>query len=108
MENKTLKTVVFSTLDIATAQLAAHHLKSEKLEVEIRGEHRISLGGEIPLNDARVEVLVAEVDAPAAEVSLARLFAESRPEWVCNGCGESNPGNFEHCWHCAQDRIYSP
>jgi hypothetical protein len=25
-------------------------------------------------------------------------------DWVCSGCGESNPGTFEVCWHCSRDR----
>lgn len=26
------------------------------------------------------------------------------PDWVCPGCGESNPSAFEICWQCSRER----
>jgi hypothetical protein len=26
------------------------------------------------------------------------------PDWVCPGCGETNPGTFGECWHCQRLR----
>ena len=30
------------------------------------------------------------------------------PEWDCPACGESNPGNFETCWNCAEQNPVEP
>jgi len=30
---------------------------------------------------------------------------EDRPDWVCDGCQESNPGTFDVCWQCGRERL---
>ena len=106
MTSKTSMVVIFSALDIVSAQMAADCLESNGIRVLVRGKDRIALGGEIPIDDSRIELLVDQSDSERAQTLLNNRFNESRPEWRCEQCGEQNPGSFEHCWHCGLDRIH--
>jgi hypothetical protein len=41
-----------------------------------------------------------DLNAPA----LATGAGPIGPDWRCKFCGEENPGNFEECWKCQNDR----
>ena len=106
MASKTPMVIVFSALDTVSAQLATDYLESNGVRVVVKGKDRIALAGEIPIDDARIELLVDESVFKSAQQLLNQCFNESRPEWVCEQCKEANPGSFEHCWHCGLNRIH--
>ena len=106
MASKTPKVIVFSALDTVSAQIASDYLESNGVQVVMRGKDRIALAGEIPIDDARIELLVHESVFKIAQELLNQRFNESRPEWICYQCEEVNPGSFEHCWHCGLNRIH--
>ena len=88
--------------NIGEATLLKSALEAHDIEVGFRGEHLPSIAGELPPNEAQVEIWVrVENEARAREI-LARLRAPAPelPPRACVKCGEENPGNFELCWKC--------
>lgn len=93
-----LDIVVFSSLHLAEAHLVRGLLTCEGVNNRIRNELLPQLGGEVPFNDVRVEVLVAKADEAQA-LALIKGAGEGA-EWVCPSCHEKNPAAFELCWSC--------
>lgn len=77
-------------------------LEREDIDVELRGEHLPSIAGELPLNEAEIDLLVRAEDADRAKRVLEELQAPmvEGPPRACPKCGEENPSNFEVCWKC--------
>ena len=94
-------TLVRTARTLGDATLLLQALENEGLSARLRGEHRVSLAGELPLLEAEVELWVEDRDVTRAREVLEAL---SRPDWApaqrCKSCGEENPGNFELCWKC--------
>lgn len=86
--------------NLTVAHILRGTLEREGFPVELRGEARAGLAGQIPIPDAMVEVWVEARDHDAATALLARIDATSEEERSCPHCGEPNPGNFEFCWSC--------
>lgn len=90
-----------TTPRIGEASLLKSTLESEGIEAELRGEHRPSIAGELPLPEAEVEVWVPAAELERARAVLQRLrSAADHPPRRCPRCGEENPGAFEVCWRC--------
>jgi hypothetical protein len=89
---------------LGEATLLRDALENEGIRADIRGEHRPSIAGELPLPEAEVEVWVLEADTSRALAMLERAnqAADSDPRH-CPKCGEENPGSFELCWKCQSD-----
>lgn len=98
MTKAQLDVVVYSSLHIAEAHLVRGLLSSEGIESRVRNELLPQLGGEVPFNDVRVEVLVARADEARA-LALIRTAGDGE-EWICPACQEKNPAAFELCWSC--------
>ena len=92
--------VVFSSLNAAHVHLVRAHLENDGFKTSIRGEHRVGLAGELPMDDARIELLVSKREAPKALESIDALRQESSESWQCATCDVQNPGTFEICWQC--------
>lgn len=96
--------VVFSSINVTEVYLVRSLLTREGIASHIRGELRAGLGGEVPMNDARAELLVAVQFESAALEIMERVDAVGGPDWGCAHCGETSPSTFEICWRCARSR----
>ena len=88
------------------AYLVKHWLERNQIVAHVRGEHRMTLRGELPIPDAWPSVWVREQDQDAADEAM-RLFNAPRavhPRWDCPRCQEDNEPNFDSCWSCGADR----
>ncbi len=95
--------VVFSSLNVAECHLIRSLLTRERIESRLKGEFRAGVGGEIPLDDARAEVLVESREEGRALAIIAEAGRVEGPDVDCPGCQEPNPANFELCWSCGDE-----
>ena len=96
---------IFSSLNSAAAHNVRNALEAQGVRCELRGEHRASLFGEIPMPDAMTEVWLVD---RTQEALAQKILASSEPSlsspWKCNNCGESVEGQFTECWNCQVGR----
>ncbi|NOZ10788.1 MAG: DUF2007 domain-containing protein [Gammaproteobacteria bacterium] len=88
------------------AQMLQDRMDAHGIHAEIFNANAQGVVGEIPFVNAYPEVWVADETDMVAARSIVEIFETPRPEkrpTQCPGCGESNPGNFEFCWHCGAD-----
>ncbi len=95
--------IVFSSLNAAEVYLVGSLLRREGIVSTLRGEMRSGLAGQVPVDDARVELLVAPGDRAAAEAVIACAQRSDGPDRSCPACGEANPPAFELCWQCGAE-----
>lgn len=95
--------VVFSSINTAECYLVRSLLTREGIASRLVGELRAPLGGEVPLDDARAELLVDVQDVAAAEALIEAARRSDGPDRPCEACGEPNPPAFELCWSCGAD-----
>jgi hypothetical protein len=48
----------------------------------------------------------SDTEESGPEQSVVAGDSESGPSWICPGCHEENPGNFEECWKCQRNRPF--
>lgn len=76
-------------------------LRAEGLEASVQRQYLGSAAGELPPDQCRPEVWVAD---PAQEARAQALLDELRhmpqQRWHCR-CGETVEGGFQVCWNCA-------
>ena len=106
MTEKSEWVVVFSSLNPMEVHLVQNALLQAQISSRIKGAHRSILAGEVPMDDARVELLVNASISNTALQLINDTLRINRPDWACAQCHEMNPGNFEHCWHCGVNRIH--
>lgn len=106
MEQRVQWIVIFSSLNPTDVYLVQSVLEEAEIPSRIKGALRSALGGEVPMDDARVELLVEEPRFNEAKTLIADQLDTHRPDWQCAHCSEINPGNFQHCWHCGVNRIH--
>jgi len=92
--------VVFSSLNVAEVYLVRSTLTREGLSSHDRGDQRAPLAGEIPFDDARVELCVDPADEERALEIIQTIREPTGPDRACPNCGEVNPPAFEICWQC--------
>lgn len=97
--------VVFSSLNLADVYLVRSMLTREGIASRLRGGLRGPLGGEIPIDDARAELVVERASASAAEALIRAAREADTPDRICPSCGETNPGSFEICWQCGAELV---
>ena len=100
MSTKSPSVVVFSALNLTEVHLIKAFLTEHGYSTRTKGEHRVALAGEVPMDDARIELLVDPADAASAQALIRKHRERAVGEWLCETCNEPNPGNFEHCWQC--------
>ena len=94
------------TRTLIEATLVRSTLNAAGIPVQLVGEMRPGIIGEIPVPDAMVEVRVDASQVLHAEAVLAALdSAGEGAAWRCGGCGEENPAAFDLCWTCGKDRL---
>jgi len=83
--------------------LARLALERAGIPVELRGEARSTLTGEVPFEDAGGELWVEESDVSRAAgvlVEAERPGEDTGPELECPACQAQNPAGFNLCWKC--------
>ena len=98
--------VIFSSLNPTDVYLIQSALSEANIPTQIKGALRSALAGEVPMDDARVELLVESSRSEDAINLLEKHLQADSPDWQCAHCGEVNPGNFQHCWQCELNRIH--
>ncbi len=94
------KAVLFSSLNVTEVFLVRSLLTREGIESRIRRTFLAPLAGEIPMDDARVELMVDEDDMAQASILLQEAQRGGGPDRPCQNCQEPNPPAFELCWSC--------
>jgi hypothetical protein len=100
MQNSQKLVVIFSSLNLTEVHLVQSFLKDQGYRSTVRGALRSVLGGEVPMDDARIELLVSCRHASAALTVIKQHQEKPANEWVCLSCHQPNPGSFEFCWQC--------
>jgi len=99
---------VYYTLDLTEAVLLKDHLLHNSIAASVRNKGAVR----IPHDGIASEVWVAD-DADDNDVrGLIHAFLKQRKDmpggakasWRCEHCREENPGEFEFCWNCSQER----
>ncbi|MCA9538214.1 MAG: DUF2007 domain-containing protein [Myxococcales bacterium] len=94
---------MFSSLNAAEVHLVRSLLNREGISSRLRGQDRVGLYGEVPWDDARVELLIDPSDLPAAQALIKGSQRAGAIERPCPRCGEFNPWSFELCWQCGAE-----
>ncbi len=95
--------VVFSSINAAEVYLVRSALTREGIESQIKGNMRAPLAGEVPFDDARVELCVnPDLEEQALSIIDAIRQADGADQ-VCPACQETNPSSFEICWQCGSE-----
>ena len=91
--------------------LLSGYLEKEGIKTTILNEHQGGTPG-VPHWALSVwaELWIVNDGHFHAAVRLFEQYQEERKQppsadWQCGACEESNPGNFEACWRCAEARI---
>ena len=92
--------------NIAEAGLMRSFLEQHDIPATLRNEHTSAVIGDLPFVNSYPEIwvddeLYAQAAALLKELQQTNNNAE---QWRCSKCQESNPGNFELCWQCSQER----
>jgi len=95
--------VVFSSLNVAEVHLVHGMLSRAGIPSRLKRAFLGPLAGEIPMDDARAELVVPEAHVADALSRIASAREAAATEHMCPACGEVNPGSFELCWSCGAD-----
>jgi len=81
-------------------------LQAEGIEAFLKNEHLGSIVGEIPFQEVWPQLWVRnnlDYDRAKQLIDSENLLNESPAEnWICDGCGEDNEGQFAACWNCSK------
>ncbi|HLE94087.1 MAG TPA: DUF2007 domain-containing protein [Sulfuricaulis sp.] len=96
---------LYSASNLPEAHLLLHRLVRAGIEACVLNEHAQGGLGEIPFTHAYPEIwIMEEADEGRARAIIAEF--ERAPviqvATYCKSCGESNPPEFEICWHCGK------
>lgn len=93
---------VFTNQNIAIVGAVRSFLEENGISSQMRNEFSSSVMGELSIIDVWPELWVAdELSNQATELVCEVQNKETNgPDWLCQQCKESNPVNFDICWHC--------
>lgn len=95
--------LVFTHDSIIQLHSAKNYLALNGIESFVKNEHSIPNGARHGIENTFLELWIPnDEDFDRAEALIAEQFVghESKPEWTCVECHESNDGSFEFCWNC--------
>jgi hypothetical protein len=103
---------VYSASSVHEAHFVAGLIRQAGIDVSIKNTDAFLLAGELPPFTVAPTLWVRGEEQFAKAREIVETYEErlndpeigSLPEWSCKFCGETNPGNFEVCWHCGKDR----
>lgn len=99
-------TEIIRERDFSKIGLFQSVLESEGIATYVRNKNEslaIDLAGSPPKYWPALCVVKDDDVSQAVEILKERFGANeklNKPEWVCEKCSESNPGNFDICWSC--------
>ena len=81
-------------------------LSAEGFPVVLKNEFTGSVAGDVPPQDAQVEIWLKD-DEQMTEVQsfINHWQAEEGDDWICSACKESNGSAFELCWSCGEPQV---
>jgi predicted RNA-binding Zn-ribbon protein involved in translation (DUF1610 family) len=100
--------VVYSSVWLPEAHLVASLLTREGIPSSVRNLMRTGLVGEVPVDDARIEVTVPAEFVADAEALIRASREVKGVDRPCPSCGEENPPSFELCWSCGAELPPAP
>jgi hypothetical protein len=94
---------IASANTLLDAQLIADTLASIGIQSHILNAHAVGAMGELPYSQTRPQIWIDDsaLEARAREAIAGLDAAAPAHDKQCAHCGETNPGNFLSCWHCA-------
>jgi hypothetical protein len=79
-------------------------LGEQNIKAVIKNAALQGMIGELPASTWPQVCVLRETDVDAANAVVAAYARRKREpigaDRICEGCGESSPGNFELCWKC--------
>ncbi len=95
---------IFSAENIVEVGLLRNLLQQNGISCELRNHHASSLMGEVPFTNVWPEIWVDEANTDQALALIADIKRAEvgDVDWVCRGCREANPANFDLCWQCGE------
>jgi hypothetical protein len=100
MHNPHQQVVIFSSLNLTEVHLMQSFLADQGYDSIVRGAYRAVLAGEVPMDDARIELLVHAQYVALALETIKQHKSAPITNRLCSSCQELNPSNFELCWQC--------
>ena len=99
---------VYDTLDLTEAVLLKDHLIHNSVAASVmnRGatRRREGIASEVWVDDDADDSDVrALIDAFLKRQK--NMSGSAKSSWTCRHCREDNPGDFEVCWNCSQERV---
>ena len=99
---------VYTNESIALVGMSKAYLLERGIDCIIRNEFGSSVMGEVAFFEVWPELWVLnEQDYANAMILIEGLQQQATidgPEWDCQQCKETNPGNFGVCWQCGAER----
>lgn len=91
---------VYSAEHFIEAHIVCGLLTQAGIQTHLRGEFLHGAVGEIPFEQARVEVMVYAIKLARAEQILVNYRQQHETHWQCPNCREENGPAFDFCWSC--------
>jgi len=99
---------VYSSPNVTMVYLMKNVLETHGIETVVLGEYLRTGAGELPLNEAWVELWVVEdwrlKDARRIIDEAQENSGSEQETWRCPKCGEELEGQFDRCWKCGTER----
>lgn len=97
---------LYTAADLPEAHLLLGLLRQAGIEAQVLNRYAQGASGEIPLDQARPQIWLADPAAAEAATKIIQDYERQPPasEWLyCPVCKERNPATFEICWNCGNE-----
>lgn len=91
--------------NLPAAHLLLHRLAAAGIEARVLNEHAQGGMGEIPFTQVYPEIWIMQQRDSARAREIIAAFERtplSQDTIRCQVCAETNPSEFEICWHCGK------
>lgn len=95
--------LVFTHESILQLHSVKNYLALNGIDSFVKNEHSIPNGARHGIENTFLELWIPndhELDRAEALIAAQFVGQESKSEWTCAKCHESNDGSFEFCWNC--------
>ncbi|MPW29965.1 DUF2007 domain-containing protein [Agarivorans sp. B2Z047] len=94
----------YRAANFVEARLLQGMLSKMGIESRVDGEYAMAAAGELPMDVVQVTLMVELAQWDKAKQAVKDYEVNSVAEWTCNKCQEINPGSFDYCWSCEQEK----
>jgi hypothetical protein len=94
---------VYTAPNLPDAHLLRDLLERAGIPAHVFNENAASIVGLAPVSSCQPQVWIAQPHQEQHARAVITDYQTRRPEremWICRGCAESNPGEFDSCWSC--------